>query len=147
MCAICDGMTPEELLSDTHERIERFGFTVAGVEPDPDHPGWLYTIGLVRHGHPEVAVLGVPIENGQRLLQGIGEEIVGGEHYVVGETVDVGEPDFHFHLDEIDPRLWEGDMFNGWKEYFAWCGDDDVEPAAVELVRCNKPLRRRRPPP
>lgn len=144
MCPICDGMTQEELLIDTHERVQRFGFTVSGIEPDPDHPSWLYTVGLVQYDHPEVAILGETFESASRLLQSIGSNVLDGEVYKIGETVGTDHPNHHFHIQPIDPRLWDGPMFNQWKNYFSWRRDQepiDVTPSAVELVPCSKPTR------
>jgi hypothetical protein len=135
MCPICDGKTQEDLLAEADERIDEFGFTVMGVEPDPDHPPWLYTVGLVEHGHPEVAVLDVPLDLAFSLLQEIGLRVVDGEVFTPGEGVVANG--LHFHVADVDERLWNGDMFNQWKAYYAYCGAADVEASAVELVLCG----------
>jgi hypothetical protein len=136
MCEICDGKTHEEVLTGVHERIQRFGFTMFGVEPDPDHPPWLYTIGLVEHHqHPELCVIGIPVQSGFRLLDTLSHGVLAGDRFEPGHTVMAG--DTLFHVQEVDSRLWQGDMFNQWKEYYAWRGDPVPAQSAVELVLCG----------
>jgi hypothetical protein len=136
MCEICDGKTHEEVLAGVHERIQRFGFTMFGVEPDPDHPPWLYTIGLVEHHqHPELCVIGVPVQFGFGLLDALSCSVLAGDRFEHGHTVMAG--DTLFHVQEVDPRLWQGDTFNQWKEYYTWRGGPVPARSAVELVLCG----------
>lgn len=152
MCAMCDGATHEEFLADTHERIQRFGFTVLGVEAEPGVEPWLYTVGLVEHhDHPELYLTGVPVGfagallnhwsryiiKGHRLAPGE-TALAGGICFADGETTFVG--DLYFHIGEVDDSLWDGDTFNQWKQYYRWRGGIRPEPAAVELIVCgNQP--------
>lgn len=137
MCAICDGATHDEFLAGVDERIERFGFTMVGVEPDPDHPPWLYTIGLVEHHHPELSVLGLPVRLGFEVLDALAREVLAGERFQPGDEAVVGG--VHFRFDRVDSRLWEGDMFNQWKQYYAWRGDITPLPSALDLVLYHAP--------
>ena len=133
MCAICDGKTPEEFLAGVHERIERFGFTMVGVEANPDHPSWLYTVGLVEHhDHPELSALGMPVRFAHAVLDELSHRVMGGQSFQPGDDVVVRGT--RFRLDDVDHRLWEGDMFNQWKEYYAWRGDMPPVPSALEVV-------------
>lgn len=139
MCAICDGATHEEFLAGTHERIQRFGFTMMGVEPDPDHPPWLYTIGLVEHdAHPELSLLGVPLDFGFAVIDDLGHQVLDGERFQCGDLVV--SHGVQFHVDAVDSLLWQGDMFNGWKEYYAWRGTRPPSPVALELIVCGAQL-------
>jgi predicted outer membrane lipoprotein len=142
MCAICDGMSYDEVLADMHERVERFGFTMTGIEPDPDHPGWTYTVGLVeRRDHPELAILGVPLQVAYTVLTALSRRVLDdGARIQEGEIARING--VYFHVGPIDDRLWDGDMFNQWWNYYTWRDEmgldpPEVEPYALELVVCG----------
>ena len=140
MCSICDGATHDVVLTETSERIERFGFTMLGIEPSPDHPPWVYTVGLVeRHNHPEIGVLGLPLERAYRLLDVVARRVLAGERFAAGEAVRVGPT--RFHIDELDERVVAGDMMARWHDYYAWQGDLLLRPSVLELVRCGRSRR------
>jgi Domain of unknown function (DUF4262) len=140
MCAICDGQSFEEALAEMHDRIDRFGFTMTGIEANPDHPPWIYTVGLVEHhDHPELAVLGVPERYAYLVLETLAQHLFRGGRFAPGETVEVGG--VGFHVCPVDERLWEGDMFNQWWNYYGWRDEmrldpPDIVPDALELVVC-----------
>jgi hypothetical protein len=139
MCAMCDGETHEKFLTGVHERVQRFGFTMLGVEPDPDHPPWLYTLGLVEHhDHPELSILGAPLAFGYKVLDELSGRVLDGECFEYGDEVVVGG--VYLHVDVVDDRLWDGDMFNQWKEYYLWRGDPPPAPSALELIVCGSQL-------
>ena len=158
MCAMCDGVTHEEFLEDLHDLIGRHGFTVSGIEPDADHPTWLYTIGLVDSvDHPELAVLGVPLGFGISVLNSWGNYVLDGNVLAAGETIQstgvryadaettvVGN--VSFHIGTVDPRLWEGEMFNQWYAYYDWLGGPAPPPDAVEMRLCGNQPDPFRPP-
>lgn len=141
MCAICDGQTYEEHLAGMHERIGRFGFTMVGIEPSPDHPPWIYTVGLVEHhDHPEMAILGVPVEVSYAVLTALSRKVLRGTRIKKGEMARVNG--VRYHIDAVPDGLWDGDMFNQWWEYDSWRDDmnlepPEVEPAALELAVCG----------
>jgi hypothetical protein len=138
MCSICDGKTWEQVMQETHDMIGRYGYTLQGVEPDLDHPPWVYTIGLLESfDHPELSILGVPLNFGMSVLGAVAQGVVDGDWYQAGETVAVGGS-LHFHIAEVDPQLWEGDMFGSWHNYYTWRGDHPAEQWALELVTCPK---------
>ncbi|HEV7757607.1 MAG TPA: DUF4262 domain-containing protein [Acidimicrobiales bacterium] len=140
MCSICDGTTYDEVLTDTRGRIDRSGFTLAGIEPGPDQPPWLYTIGLVeRHNHPEVSVLGVPVPRAQQLLDIVARRVLAGERLAAGVDLMVGSR--RFHVDELDERVVAGDMLAQWHDYYGWRGLDELRPSVLELVRCGRSRR------
>jgi hypothetical protein len=139
MCPICDGQSYEEALADMHELIGKHGFTMTGIEPGPDHPPWIYTVGLAEHDHPELSVLGLPVDVSYTILDALSRHVFRGGRFAPGETVELGG--VRFHVREVDERVWEGDMFNQWWNYYDWRdeidpGAPDVEPAALELVAC-----------
>ena len=135
MCSLCDGKTYEDLLEETDDRIERFGFTMVGVEADPDHPPWIYTIGLVEAcDHPELAMLGIPIELAAGVISELATRVLDGDVVTPGDDVlFAGVP---FHVGPVDERLWAGDRFAQWHAYYDWLGDPP-EPAAVEVIPCG----------
>jgi hypothetical protein len=140
MCSICDGATHEEVLTETSQRIERFGFTMLGIEPNPDTPSWVYTVGLVeRHNHPEIGVLGLPLQEAYRLLDAVARGVLAGERFAAGEAVRVGQ--MRYHIDELDDRVVAGEMMAQWHDYYAWQGDLRLRPSVLELVRCGRSLR------
>lgn len=149
MCAMCDGATHEEVLADTHARIERFGFTLLGVEPDQDHPPWLYTIGLVDNfDHPELSILGAPLGFSAAVLNHWARYVIDGHLLADGETGQITgmrysddettvASDVIFHIDAVDERLLHAEMFNQWHQYYLWRGGLAPPPEALELIICG----------
>jgi len=136
MCSLCDGTSYEQLLEDTGERIERIGFTMVGVEADLDHPPWTYTIGLVEgYDHPELAMLGIPIELAAEVISALATRVLDGDRIVPG--VDLLFDGVPFHVDEVDQQLWAGERFNQWKAYYDWTGDPPATPSAIEVIPCG----------
>jgi hypothetical protein len=77
-----------KLLAD----VEQHGWHVMGVEEDDEGPAFAYSIGLYRSfRHPEVIVLGLPVQVMHRLINAVGEEVRSGERFE--------------HLDESDEVL------------------------------------------
>jgi hypothetical protein len=139
MCSICEGTTQDAVLTETRERIERRGFIMAGHEPTADRPSWLYTIGLIeRHNHPELCVLGLRPQRARRLLDIVGQRVLGGERLAPGSDIVVGAA--RFHVGELDDRVAAGDMMADWHDYYDWRGDPWLRPSALELVRCGRSL-------
>jgi hypothetical protein len=142
MCVICDGVTPEDFLVDQRQRIEHHGFTMVAVERDVDHPAWLYTIGLVEHDHPELAVVGMPLVVAADLVGGLARLVVDGDELAAGDTVEVSDVagtglPLDIHLQAVDHRLWQGPMFSAWHGYYEWLGAAIPAPEALELVPCG----------
>lgn len=136
MCSLCDGTSYEQLLEDTGERIERIGFTMVGVEADPDHPPWVYTIGLVEgYDHPELTMPGIPIQLAAEVVSALATRVLDGECIVPG--VDVHFDGLPFHVSQVDQQLWAGDRFNQWRAYYDWVGDPPPMPSAVEVIPCG----------
>ena len=142
MCVICEGASPQEIHAGQRERIERYGFTMLYVEPDDDHPLWLYTIGLVEHDHPELAVMGLPAEVAGDIVGELARHVVDGHDFLADDTLSLFDvagtgQALDVHLQAVDHRLWNGDMFAGWYRYYEWLGVPMPEPDALELVPCG----------
>lgn len=95
MCAICDGWTYEEFLDDLHERVQRFGWALHGVEA---RRPWTYTIGLTeRFDHPELVLAGVDNSLAGNTLNALGRMIAMGEQLRPGRAhVTVAETELAF---------------------------------------------------
>jgi hypothetical protein len=136
MCMICDGATRDEVQAETDERIDRFGFTMVGTTPDPDHPSWLHTIGLIeRHNHPEMCVLGEPADDGFRLLDTVSRAVLGGTRFSEGQTLEIAGT--YWHVSDLDERVVGGEMMVQWRDHYHWMGSDGLRLSALELVRCG----------
>lgn len=109
MCWMCDhpGSTKEEYLAVLHTKILSHGWAVQYVEDD--RAPFAYTIGLTRHGLPELLVTGVSPERALHLLNDValsavpgnprtpGEQLVLSSGSVV-EVVAVEHPDAHLYF-------------------------------------------------
>lgn len=61
-----------KLLSDIHE----FGWHVVNVPGDERAPAWCFTVGLQHsYGHPELVIVGLPLDTGHAVLNIAGETI------------------------------------------------------------------------
>lgn len=108
----------EEHLSVLRENVERYGWHVQAVLPDPGRIGWQYTVGFGDSiGHPELVVSGVPQEVGQVLLNDIGDALAEGRRFEVGERY----PDFLVDVDiELRPTLarWNEAHFGRARDWY-----------------------------
>jgi Domain of unknown function (DUF4262) len=77
MCWECDhpGSTRLDYLVHLQDLIGRYGWAVQGVERDRIHPPWAYTVGLTRHGTPELVVTGLPLGRATRLLNDVASHV------------------------------------------------------------------------
>ncbi len=69
----------DELLQQQVEIIDRVGWSVVHVFPDPDDPptnvAFTYTVGLTAHDHPELVLAGLPPQIAQALLNDLGRRV------------------------------------------------------------------------
>jgi hypothetical protein len=80
------------VLSAQKEHIERYGWSIVGVEGEPTQAPFAYTIGLTRfHGHPELLITGMDPASGARLLNALGEEVRGGRRHLAGSMVELDD--------------------------------------------------------
>jgi hypothetical protein len=106
MCWLCDhpDKTPADYLDHLDEKVRRNGWAVQYVE-DERRP-FAYTIGLTRHGLPELMMTGVCPDCAWRSLNGAARKVLDGDSLVPGmqttlpdgqlvEVVYVTHPDAH----------------------------------------------------
>lgn len=69
--------------------VQQHGWHVVKVMEDDEGPAFAYTVGLFHtFGHPELIVVGMPLEAGHAVLNIAGEAIRGGRRYTVDATSD-----------------------------------------------------------
>ena len=129
MCMICDGWTYEEFLEDLHDRVQRFGWALQGVEA---RPPWTYTIGLTeRFDHPELVLAGVDPVLAMPVLNGLGTMIATGEQLRPGRTgVVVTETEVGFG--PVHPVHVSAGLVGMWQEYYEHRPGD---PPRLEVVQ------------
>lgn len=67
------------------QQIENYGFAVRMIPAEADYPAFAYTIGLwERYQHPEIIILGLPIETMHQILNNVGEAVQNGTQFLVG---------------------------------------------------------------
>ena len=72
------------MLRDLRQVIDRFGWAVLHGGGAPGDPRWSATAGLTALGHPEVIVVGVPFEAGEKYLTLVGEAVRAGARFEPG---------------------------------------------------------------
>lgn len=110
MCWKCDNPDADDsdyfrMIEDT---IAAHGWFVQGVEKDRWRPGFAYTVGLTRVGHPELLVTGMDHRAAVHLLNDIAHHLVwhaapgpvAGDRQLLAygmaiEVADVAEPTVH----------------------------------------------------
>jgi hypothetical protein len=86
---MCDGWTLDEAQADLNDRKQRFGWALQGVEGARP---WAYSIGLTeRFGHPELVMVGVPLDAAGAMVNRIGRRIAEGEDFLAGDRLFEGE--------------------------------------------------------
>jgi hypothetical protein len=75
-----------QVLRDLQGVIDRFGWAVLHGGGAPGDPRYSYTAGLSRFGHPEVIVVGLPFEAGEKYLNLVGEAVRAGARFSPGVT-------------------------------------------------------------
>ena len=70
------------MLRDLRRVIDRFGWAVLhGGGGSPGDPRYSHTAGLTAFGHPEVIVVGLPFEAGEKYLNLVGEAVRAGARF------------------------------------------------------------------
>ena len=73
------------MLRDLRRVIDRFGWAVLhGGGGSPGDPRYSHTAGLTAFGHPEVIVVGLPFEAGEKYLNLVGEAVRAGARFTPG---------------------------------------------------------------
>ena len=118
MCAICDGVDPDDLLDDFRHRVDQRGWTMVGVEPSHRGPGWIYSAGLTASfDHPEVVMVGAPPEAAYAVLAAIAEDVVDGLTFRHHESYEIG--DLRFRFGWVHPRHFALGTFAWWEPVVA----------------------------
>ena len=97
MCWLCDnpGASRRDYIRHLSRIVERNGWAVQGVERGRVQPPWAYTIGLTRHGLPELVVTGMRPTKAAELLNDVAEHCLHAAPPKPGEVVPmVGGPTF-----------------------------------------------------
>jgi hypothetical protein len=140
MCIICDGMSHEESNQRTMLAIERYGWSIVGVEAGP-RIGWAYTIGLLEgFDQPELVVVGVEWPASADLLNRLGERAAAGASLHPGM---IGPPPDHAGFGAVAPEHWKArSTFAGWQSYYEWRGGPPADPVAVQVFVPGEPASR-----
>lgn len=137
MCAICDGMSREEMHAQTHQRIGRYGYTMLSIHGP--HP-WTYTIGLSeKYEHPELIVTGLDDVSAYGLIEAVADRILAGERCVPSYERLIGDHPVRFG--DVHPSQWSHGRFDGWKAYYGWLGHKPSTQEAVQIVWSNDEWR------
>jgi uncharacterized protein DUF4262 len=115
MCVICDGLSRDEFLFNLDAKIARLGWTIVVVEPTPPSPGWVYTIGLTARGHPELVMVGSPVE-AAAVLNRLGARIERGERFEPGDEVEFDGT--WLDISDVHPAQVDQGLMNLWLEYY-----------------------------
>lgn len=88
------------------EIIDRKGWAVTGV-PDAASP-FAYTVGLTRHRHPELGMIGLPVDTAHGLLNTLAGRVFDGAQYTPGWRIGDLLVDYEVVLVGGRPqrRLW-----------------------------------------
>ena len=99
--------TAEQVRRDLQRVIDRFGWAVLHGGGEPGDPRYSHTVGLTALGHPEVIVMGLPFEAGEKYLNLVGEAVRAGARFAPGVTTtaltDASSPVVFLQVDD-DPR-------------------------------------------
>src|SRR5689334_22056542 len=115
MCRICDGLTYEELYAETAAAIASHGYTLIGVEggAEAGRLPWFYTVGLLDAAdHAELIIAGVDPKQCVPALNAIASEVLEGNAFGVGETINVGIG--VARVGAVHPIQYDLDTFNAW---------------------------------
>jgi hypothetical protein len=144
MCMICDGASRDEVLFHHHALIDEFGWAAVAVADDGAwHEGWLYTIGLTAHDHPELVVVGVPPERCGPILTELVERVLEGETLLPGSVLDVFG--IEVELVGVHPDHVAGGLVAAARDYYealGWPGSVDALQVIVPtgLAYCSEHL-------
>jgi hypothetical protein len=135
MCEICDGASDEAMFARYTELIRAFGFMVMTVDGGGGPGGgWSYTIGLLDSAdHPELIVVGGEPQARALLVQGVAIGALDGEHYHVGDTIDLGESRIA-RVGTVHPIHFELETFAIWQNLADIGAIHRHEPRAVQLL-------------
>ena len=125
MCDICDGVTHQQSMERIHEHVVSGSWAIQGVEGDEHHRSWAYTIGLTENfGHCELVIVDGDLSESGRILNGIGDRITAGDHFVAGDTLldaDGGiESGSMIDLATVHASYLKNGLCAVWPAYYGW---------------------------
>lgn len=71
-----------------YQNIEKFGWHVTGVFAGKDTPPFCYSIGIQNSDMPEIIIFGMNIKNAGQIINYIGNLMMDGKKFKVGESYD-----------------------------------------------------------
>jgi hypothetical protein len=108
--------TAEQVRRDLQRVIDRFGWAVLHGGGNPGDPRYSSTVGLTALGHPEVIVVGLPFEAGEKYLNLVGEAVRAGARFAPGAATtaltDARSPVVFLQVED-DPRTTVAEQFYG----------------------------------
>jgi hypothetical protein len=114
--------------------IQAVGWHVVGVFPreHEEGPHWAFSVGLsYTFGHPEVILLGLPLQSCMSVLNVIGAEIKAGRRYEPGPNYsEILQEPYRCTFKEVHPN-----HYRNYVGYALWFYEDDAFP----LVQCFWP--------
>jgi hypothetical protein len=125
----------DETEQNIRDTIEEYGWYVALIDDEGDGPGtrFAYSIGMVQSlGHPEVLVIGQPVELMAYLINEIGERARDGAPCAIGEPIEGLLDDYDCVLKPVDPSHYDDYLGYG----LAYAGTRDFP--VVQLVWPDK---------
>ena len=106
----------EQVRRDLERVIDRFGWAVLHGGGNPGDPRYSSTVGLTALGHPEVIVMGLPFEAGEKYLNLVGEAVRAGARFAPGAATtaltDASSPVVFLEVHD-DPRTTVAEQFYG----------------------------------
>lgn len=101
-----------------HANIATYGWHVMKVGTDEAPAGFAYTIGLYRsHTHPELIMLGLPLDTMHAILNVAGDLIKAGRRFRVGEETDALLDRHKCTFRYVPPRRYD-DFLGGARWYY-----------------------------
>jgi len=105
-----------QVLRDLRRVIDRFGWAVLHGGGSPADPRYSYTVGLVAWQHPEVIVVGLPFQAGEKYLNLVGEAVRAGARFTPGAATtaltDADSPVVFLQVTDVE-RLSVAEQFSG----------------------------------
>lgn len=84
--------------------IDTVGWSVILIPEDDAGPGFAFSLGLLAtHGHPDVILFGLKIEQMHGIVNGIGERVAGGERFTPGRFYEGVIDRFPVAFTPVDP--------------------------------------------
>jgi hypothetical protein len=113
---LAEDQAAEQVRRDLQRVIDRFGWAVLHGGGNPGDPRHSSTVGLTALGHPEVIVMGLPFEAGEKYLNLVGEAVRAGARFAPGAATtaltDASSPVVFLEVDG-DPRTSVAEQFYG----------------------------------